>query len=184
MAVTSILWRRLDTPGHDACNLDGNEVGWTLDGMAVFVQDRVPAQLAYHVECDLKWRTRQGWVRGFVGVKAANFTVVRTTAGTWTLNGAFVPGLDDCVDLDLGFTPATNLLAVRRLDLAEGQAAATPGAWLDVFAGTLQILPQLYERRSQSTYWYEASSVPFEALLDVTPIGFIRRYPGLWEAES
>jgi len=184
MAQASILWRRLDTPGHDACHLKGNDVGWTLDGTAVFLQDGVPARLAYRIDCDLKWHTRQGQVLGFLGVKSTEFSIVRTTAGAWTLNGAVVSGLEGCVDLDLGFTPATNLLPVRRLALAEGQAADAPAAWLDVFAGTVQILPQRYERRSQSTYWYEASSIHFEALLDVAPVGFIRRYPGLWEAES
>lgn len=184
MAVAAILWRRLDTPGHDACYLDRNDIGWTLDGTAVFLQDGVPAQLAYHVDCDLEWHTRQGHVHGSLGVRTVDFAVVRTTAGAWTLNGAVLPGLESCVDLDLGFTPATNLLPVRRLALAEGQAAVAPAAWLDVLDGTLQLLPQRYERRSQLTYWYEASSIPFEALLDVAPIGFIRRYPGLWEAES
>jgi hypothetical protein len=67
--------------------------------------------------------------------------------------------------------------------LAEGQAADAPAAWLDVPAGTLQILPQRYERRAKATYWYEAPSVNYAALLEVTPTGFIRRYPGLWEIE-
>lgn len=184
MTSESILWRRLDRPGHDACHLDRSDVGWTLDGTAVFLENKVPVQLAYHVDCDLEWHTRQGEVRGFIGVKPAELRIVRTTAGAWTLNGAVVPSLEGCVDLDLGFTPATNLLPLRRLDLAQGQGAAAPAAWLDVFTRTLQVLPQRYERRSRSTYWYEAPSLPFEALLEVAPVGFIHRYPGLWEAES
>lgn len=101
----------------------------------------------------------------------------------WTLNGAAVPGLESYVDLDLGFTPATNLPQLRRVALADGQGADVPVAWLDVSAGTLTVLPQRYERRSATTYWYEAPSVNYAGLLEVDSTGFIRRYPGLWEAE-
>lgn len=102
----------------------------------------------------------------------------------WTLNGLVVASLENCIDLDLGFTPATNLLPLRRLDLAEGQSAEASAAWLDVAAGTLAVLPQRYQRRSKTTYWYEAPSVNYAALLEVAPTGFVLRYPGLWEAES
>ncbi len=183
MAVTSILWRRLDTPGHDACRLEGSDAGWQLDGTAVFRHDGIPARLSYHVACDLAWRTQHGQVSGWLGLQSVEFSIARTTGGAWTLNGAVVSSLGNCVDLDLGFTPATNLLQLRRLALAEGQAADAPAAWLNVSAGTLEVLPQRYERRAGATYWYEAPSVDYAALLEVTPTGFIRRYPGLWEAE-
>lgn len=99
------------------------------------------------------------------------------------LNGVAVDGLDHLVDLDLGFTPATNLPQLRRVPLAAGEAAEVPVAWLDMPAGRLGLLPQRYERRSESVYWYEAPTVGYAALLEVDPSGFIRRYPGLWEAE-
>ena len=96
----------------------------------------------------------------------------------WTLNGTAVPGREAYVDLDSGFTPATNLPQLRRLALAEGQAADPPVAWLDVAGGILSVLPQQYERRSEAAYWYEALSVNYQGLLEVGSTGFIRRYPG------
>jgi hypothetical protein len=87
------------------------------------------------------------------------------------------------LDLDLGFTPATNLQQLRRLALAEGQAAEAPVAWLDVLAGSLETVAQRYERRSATTYWYSAPRFDYQALLEVDAAGFIRLYPGLWEAE-
>ncbi len=183
MVTASILWRRLDTPGHDACTLAKLDAGWVLDGMAVFRDDGAPALLSYRVVCDYAWRTEQGRVRGWVGARALDFTVLRADNGIWTLNGDAVPGLDTCVDLDLGFTPATNLTQLRRIALAKGQAADVPVAWLDVGAGTLALLPQRYERRDEGRYWYEAPSMGYAGLLETDPAGFIRRYPGLWEIE-
>jgi hypothetical protein len=179
-----VLWRRLDTPGHDACRLERSDAGWQLDGTAVFREDGAPAQLAYRVVCDLSWRTLRGYVLGWVGARRVEFIIARTPQGVWTLGGADVPGLESYVDLDFGFTPATNLPQVCRLTLAEGQAADVPVAWLDVSAGTLEVLPQRYERRSEASYWYEAPSVGYAGLLEVDPTGFIRLYPGLWEMES
>jgi hypothetical protein len=183
MTVASILWRRLDVPGHDACRLKGGAAGWKLEGAAVFRQDGLPARLDYAVSCDLSWQTRHGQVHGWIGPRSIEISVVRTEGGDWTLNGATVEGLAHCMDLDFGFTPATNLLQLRRLALAEGQVVDAPVAWLDVSTGVLDVLPQRYERRGPATYWYEAPRFDYAALLEVTATGFVRRYPGLWEAD-
>jgi hypothetical protein len=177
------LWRRLDAPGHDACRLEETDAGWQLDGSAVFLHDGAPARLAYHVACDRAWHTLRGQVSGWLGSRSVHLAVARRPQGTWTLDGAAMPGLERCVDLDFGFTPATNLTQIRRLALAEGEAADAPVAWLDVPAGTLGVLHQRYHRRTGTTYWYEAPSAGYAGLLEVTAIGFVRRYPGLWEAE-
>jgi uncharacterized protein len=179
--VASILWRRLDTPGHDACRLEGDESGWYLDGTAVFQDDGAPAHLAYRVWCDRAWRTREGFVHGWVGPQSVDVRIVRTTGGTWSIDDRVVPGVEGCVDVDLGFTPATNLLSIRRLDMAEGRAADVPVAWFDVTADSLELLPQHYERRTATTYWYESPTAGYAALLETTPDGFVSRYPNLWE---
>lgn len=183
MAMDSILWRRLDTPGHDACRLHGDGNSWRLDGAAVFAHQGAPARLVYDVTCNLEWQTQQGRVRGWLGTESLTLDITRTEAGAWSLNGETVPHLDDCFDLDLGFTPATNLLPVRRLALEEGEAADAPAAWLDLATRGVTRLHQRYERRGESVYWYEAPSFDYAAPLDVTMAGFVRQYPGLWEAE-
>jgi uncharacterized protein len=144
----------------------------------------MPARLTYSIVCDTRWRTRRGQVSGWLAGRAVNIRISRTSRGMWKLNGVVVPGLEACVDLDFGFTPATNLLPLRRIGLKEGEAADLPVVWLDVEDGLVSVLPQRYERRSQTSYWYEAPSADYRALLEVCPTGFVRRYPGLWEAES
>jgi hypothetical protein len=184
MNAATIMWRRLDTPGHDACRLSETDDGWRLEGSAVFVHEGAPARLGYDLACDRSWRTRRGAVEGWVGAEPVDLVITRSAAGVWTLDGAVVRGLEACVDLDLGFTPATNLSQLRRLALAEGQAADAPVAWLDISSGALELLPQRYERRSRLTYWYEAARFNYAALLEVDELGFVRRYPGLWEVQA
>jgi hypothetical protein len=181
--LASMLWRRIDTPGHDACRLEQNGVGWRVEGAAVFRHPAGPACVAYSVQCDQQWRTVSGRVRGALGQRAIDYRVaLRGT--TWTLNETPVSGLEALVDLDLGFTPATNLQQLRRVLIGQDEALQLPVAWLDVEVGALTELPQLYTRRGEAAFWYEAPSVGYQGLLELAPNGFIRSYPNLWEAEQ
>jgi hypothetical protein len=54
-----------------------------------------------------------------------------------------------------------------------------PVAWLDASMGMLEFLARRYERRTETTYWYEAPRFEYAAMLEVTPDGFITRYPAL-----
>ena len=110
-------------------------------------------------------------------------TIERGGGGDWMIDGAVVPAARGCVDLDLAFTPATNLLALRRLALEVGEGADAPAAWLDVETWALLSLPQRYERRSETSYWYEAPTVGYAELIEVSDVGFVTRYTNLWEAE-
>jgi uncharacterized protein len=179
--ATSMFWRRLDMPGHDACRLDEATRDWRVDGTAVFRDQAGPAVLAYHVEGDAGWRTREARVRGWIGERSID-TAISRMGKSWNLDGVVVSGLERCIDLDLGFTPATNLIPIRRLALEVGHAADVPAAWLDVATGVLKLLEQRYERRGETVYWYEAPAFGYTAELDVAPTGFVRRYPGLWES--
>jgi hypothetical protein len=97
------------------------------------------------------------------------------------MNGQMIDSLADCVDLDFGFTPATNVVQLRRLSLAIGERVAVSVAWFDLETATLRRLPQTYQRLSDDRYAYEAPSVGYAAELEVGSSGIVRRYPGLWE---
>lgn len=183
MTVATMLWRRLDVPGHDSCRLTRSIAGWRLRGTAVFRHDGDPARLDYEVDVDRDWRTREGRVDGWVGDRLVQIRIRRLAAG-WEVNDVPSDRAHDCVDLDLGFTPSTNALQLRRLALAVGESAEVPVAWLDVPSAALDVLAQRYERRAATTYWYEAPRFHYAAELEVTPAGFPRRYPGLWVSDE
>jgi uncharacterized protein len=172
-------WTRLDRPGCDAALLRPHGDGWLLQGAAAFDRDGGSASVAYQVETDARWETRRGLVCGFLGDRTVRHEILRDNAG-WRLNGALVEGLAHLVDLDYGFTPATNALQLARIALRPGQRAAVPVAWFDLDSASPIELPQRYERRRELSYWYEAPTVPYQALLEIAPNGFVQSYPGLW----
>ena len=174
------VWRRLDRPGCDAALLRPQAGGWLLQGAAAFDHDRGPATVAYQVEVDARWEARRGTVSGYLGDQAVRHEILRDDLG-WRLDGVPVESLKDLVDLDFGFTPATNVLQLKRIRLSRGQKADVPAAWFDLDGFSLIELPQTYERRGDASYWYEAPTVPYRALLEIAPNGFVRFYPGLWQ---
>ena len=135
--------------------------------------------VAYQVEVDARWETKRGVISGLLGEQTIQHEIRRDDQG-WTLNGAAIPGLEHLVDLDYGFTPATNVLQLSRLALKPGQRAEVPVVWFDLDSASLVELPQTYERRSEASYWYEAPTVPYRALLAIAPNGFVQSYPELW----
>ena len=172
-------WMRLDRPGRDSAMLEPSDGGWLLRGAAAFDHERGSAAVAYQVEVDARWETKRGLISGFLGDQTVQHEIKRDNAG-WRLNGLRVEGFEHLVDLDYGFTPATNVLQLSRIALKPGQSAEVPVAWFDLDSASLTELPQRYERRSEASYWYEAPTVPYQNLMEIAPNGFVRSYPELW----
>ena len=184
MTTHAILWRSFYLPGHEACQLTSTDSKRQLAGAAVFTHEQKPCRLDYRVVCDAGWHTLSGKVTGWLGNKAVNLEITVDRDHQWQLNGVVRPEVSGCIDLDLNFSPSTNLLPIRRLDLTAGQAAEVRAAWLRFPTFELEPLPQVYRRLDETTYRYESGNGQFVAELRVNPTGFVTDYPGIWKAEA
>lgn len=183
IAAASILWHRLDRPGHEFARLSQADSAWHLSGTAVFLQDDAPCRLDYVVVCNERWETISGKVFGWVGNEEVSVDVA-VEGGRWRSNGDEVPGVVGCVDLDLNFSPSTNLLPIRRLNLEVGQEAAVKAAWLRFPSFAFEPLEQRYRRIDRMTYRYESAGGRFAAELAVDDAGLVTFYPGLAVSEA
>ncbi len=183
-AAQAVLWHGLYLAGHEACRLAPLGAGWQLSGAGVFAHQQQPCRLDYQVVCDSGWRTLAARVKGWLGQALVDIDVVVEPGQRWRLNGAERPAVIGCIDLDLNFSPSTNLLPIRRLGLAVGQRAEIKAAWLRFPSFELEQLPQVYRRLDEATYRYESAGGQFAADLKVTPAGFVTDYPGVWQAEA
>ncbi len=180
----SIIWRRLDKPGHEFARLFIADSCWHLAGVAVFVHDQQPCRLDYLLRCDSRWHTLSGKVAGWVGGEVIEVEISVDARRRWQLNANGCAEVTGCVDLDLNFSPSTNLLPIRRLNLAVGQEAAVRAAWLRFPSFKLEPLEQIYRRIGSSTYQYESAGGSFVAKLEVDEVGFVNHYPSLWRVEE
>jgi uncharacterized protein len=180
-AAAVFFWRRLDNPGYDSCRFFQSASGCRLAGAAVFLEGRIACHVQYEVVADEAFRTRRASLTGYVGRQRIDLRLRASRSGRWTLNGVEQPSASGCIDLDLGFTPATNLLPLRRLGLRTGQEAQAPAAYLPFPKIGLEVLPQRYKRLSRSEYDYESPTHRYHATLRVTPLGAVMDYPGVFE---
>lgn len=174
----AFLWRKVDSPGHDSCRFFSVANGYRLLGAAVFLEGGQACHLQYDVVADAGFRTTRAAVAGFVGNQSVNVRI-SARGKHWQVDGKSMPALAGCLDVDLGFTPATNLLPLRRLALRVGQEADAPAAYLAFPAMQFTLLPQRYKRLSGTDYDYQAPG--YRGTLRVSAIGAVEQYPGLFE---
>jgi hypothetical protein len=174
----TILWRRLDLPGHEFCRCERRETGWRLSGAAVFVYEEQPCRLDYSVSGNDAWHTVAATVAGWIGPRQITVAVDLDALHRWRLNGLASPSVAGCSDIDLNFSPATNLLPIRRLNLAVGEEARVTAAWLRFPDFTLEGLAQHYRRLDEETYRYTSAGGQFSTDLKVNKVGFVTHYPG------
>jgi uncharacterized protein len=184
--VETMFWRRLDRPGHEAARLVFHTPFWQLTGTAVFADAGVPCRIEYQVTCDRGWQTLAAQLSGWIGTRRVVCGISADAQRRWRLDGRECPEAEGCVDLDLSFSPATNLLPIRRLGLAVGDAAPVRAAWLRFPEIRLERLEQRYHRRDAERYDYESGTGAdeFRAELRVAPSGFVIEYAGLWTREA
>jgi hypothetical protein len=180
---STILWRRLDQPGHESARLSLQTGSWHLQGTSVFLHDQFPCRLDYHIVCDSRWHTQSGKVAGWVGNRLIDISLGVGNDQRWLLDEKEAPEVAGCIDLDLNFSPSTNLLPVRRLDLAVGEKAEVRAAWLRFPSFKLELLVQVYQRTGETTYRYESGGGEFVAELQVNKDGFVKKYADLWEMQ-
>jgi uncharacterized protein len=184
MEGETLLWRRLDLPGHEFATIARRAAGWHLDGVAILVESGRPCRIEYDISCDAQWTTHRCAIRGEIGAQPVHLVVERSPSAAWSVGGIETPALQDCDDIDLGFSPATNLLPIRRLALRVGSKSIVRAAWVRFPELTVEVLVQSYERVSDDRYVYESAGGTFRRELQVDEFGCVIDYPGLWRAEA
>ncbi len=179
-------WRRLDVPGSEAARIEQSAEGWRLTGRLEAEEADVRAELSYVIDCGGDWRTREAVITGSASGAPVRLEFAADMEGHWILNGAPLARVEGALDIDLGFTPATNLLPIRRLALAVGQRAEVRSAWVRFPGLRVEALDQSYRREEARVFRYDAlvDGEPFQARLDTDEFGCVLRYEGLWEAEE
>lgn len=180
----SIIWRRLDMPGHESARVYGDEDGWYLDGAAVFLFEGKPCRLEYLVQCDPDWQTAFVTIDGWVGDQAIELEISTAAGDVWYLGDDEVSAVDGCVDIDLNFSPVTNLLPVRRLNLAVGDSKTVRAAWLRFPSLQLEPLDQTYTRIDDTTLRYESGGGRFSTEIKIDHSGLVIEYPNFWLREG
>ncbi len=134
---------------------------------------------SYTIGCDARWRVRQVDVRVAGG---AHLILRADGQGRWRgHDGAPLPLLDGCIDVDLTCTPFTNTLPIRRLDDALCERQEITVAYITLPEASVMPSRQAYTKLGANRYLFESISNPFRAEIDTDTDGFVLHYPGLFD---
>ena len=156
--------------------------GVRAEGTQIGVEP-APYRLTYALDAGEGWVTRRLAVR-LTDASGAERSVLleHDLAGAWRVDGADAAALDGARDCDLGFSPLTNLMPLRRhgLHRRAGQVELLM-AWVDV--PSLAVVPyrQRYTHVAPGRVRYASIDLHegFTAELEVDADGLIERYPQL-----
>jgi uncharacterized protein len=155
--------------------------GYELNGTTLIMHDGVRVEIAYRVEVASDWSTRNATID--IPALARNHRIEVPEPGIWLIDGERRTDLDGCSDIDLGWTPATNTIPVRRLELEGRNAATIRAAWLKWSELRFIATDQTYSRNSESTWQYASGDFSAELLVD--DHGVVLRYGDIpiWREE-
>jgi hypothetical protein len=180
----TLFWRRLDTPGSEYFALRRVAGSWLLMGTVVVALDGAPLAVSYRVACDARWRTRDVHLTATSHDDVRQLHLTVTADGQWWNGRSELTELRGFQDVDLGVTPSTNTLPIRRMKLPVGESAEITAAWVRFPELTIVPLPQRYTRRSDFRYRYESFPHDFAADLIVDNWGLVLEYSGGWVCEA
>jgi len=179
MTTRRVSWRRSDEIQVDEhCAITIRDAGLSLVGTVLGAEGGIPARIEYRVLADAAGSTTAVHVRDLRGFLQRTLTLERDAKGSWTVNGVADRALKGCTDIDLGCSPSTNTLPIRRLKLGIGRSRTIRAAWVRFPELTVEKVAQTYRRLDELSYRYSTES--FEAELNVDDDGVVTRYAA-WE---
>jgi hypothetical protein len=175
MTTRRVAWRRSDEVQTDEhCTLTQRDTGLSLVGTVLGSEAGAPVRIEYRVLTDGDGLTTAAHVRDLRGFEQRTLTLERDAKGNWTVDGAKVRMLKGATDVDLGCSPSTNTLPIRRLRIGVGASKTIKAAWVRFPELTVVKAEQTYTRLDEFTYRY--ASGDFEAELTVDDEDLVAAY--------
>lgn len=194
-----LIWRGLDEWRTEAAEIHLTEDGVGARGTQIGL-DPLPYRLSYRLAAPERFVTRsleievtgEGWRR--------ELELRHDGQGSWQCRGADsgeadaelpapggdTAGLEDSLDCDLGLSPLTNFMPIRRHGLHRGPGEAEFAmAWVSVPDLALHVSAQRYEHlrmeagRAVVRFTDEGMFKGFTSELELDEDGLVRVYPGL-----
>jgi hypothetical protein len=180
-ADRAIMWRRTT----DNLSLEQARWGWTatgphIAGMVLAAHDGIPLRVEYRIDCDEGWQTRRVQICQCFAGAHKSLCLDHEQDGRWRTNGQFNETLEGCTDVDLGITPSTNTLPIRRLAMRIGAVSEVQAAWVRFPELNVSRAHQSYECFSAQKYIYRNLDSGFTAPVTIDSDGLVREYGGVW----
>lgn len=167
MTTRRVAWRRSDEVESDEhATVTIRDTGLSMVGTVLGAEAGIPVRIEYRVMTEGSGLTTAAHVRDLRGFEQRALTLERTAKGVWSVNGKVDRSLKGCTDVDLGCSPSTNTLPIRRLRLGVGASQSIQAAWVRFPELTVTKGIQTYTRLDEFTYRYDSGTFSAELVVD------------------
>jgi hypothetical protein len=180
--VVERVWESDLLDSREDFTLAAGADSYELAGTTLIMHDDVRVEIVYRVEVTSEWSTRNATID--IAALALTHRVEVPEPGIWLIDGEHRADLDGCTDIDLGWTPATNTIPIRRLELEGRDSATIRAAWLKWSELEFMVSDQTYTKTGEATWRYASGNFSAELLAD--DHGVVLRYgdPPIWREEE
>jgi uncharacterized protein len=178
--LRSVLWRNIRQPGMEYCTLTHTLPGFLIKGIILQEMNQIPCHIEYGIVCDRAWKTQGFQVDVTLGSDQWSLLVSINDQKQWWRADQEQLRLRGCLDVMMGFTPATYTISIQRLCLKVGESRAITSGWLHLPELALEPLDQRYTRLAEKRFRYESATRGIVAELEVDDLGMIICSEGFW----
>jgi uncharacterized protein len=178
-----LLWQCSALSSIEHFSLQQTDHTHILSGNVALLVDDIPGHVGYRVTVSKDWLVNHAIVDFEIGARQEVFELTHVD-GIWTVNGQERADLAGCTDVDLGWTPATNTIPLRRLATGRaGEQFEIRAAWVRFPELDIQANEQRYTRLTTNQWRYQSGPYDYEFV--VSDESLVLEYgDDLWRAQS
>jgi uncharacterized protein len=153
--------------GFEVAYFTAAPLGLRIEGTTAAIEGGEAWVVSYLIQLDTAWATRSARITARTGTGSRETLLKTDGAGHWLVDGSNAPHLDGCMDVDL----------------AVGETADAPAAYVRALDLSVERLEQVYRRvcdqDARQQYDYAAPVFGFSSHLRYDDSGLVTDYPGI-----
>jgi hypothetical protein len=180
MNTRQIVWKGILPNTMEYCTIEESD-GITVTGYITGKLKEIPLHCAYALTLDNQWNVQSVHITLDTNQERLSMAYAKQGNNWCDAQGAHLPALDGCTDIDISLTPFTNSLPINRLHLPEGASKEITVVYFNLPAGEVKPATQKYTRLDKHRYRYENPGTGFTSVIETDEDGFVINYPGIWQ---
>jgi hypothetical protein len=173
----NLSWKGYEYASTEHCSVAILEHEILINGQIRSRPKDLDLRIAYGIVLNQSWETKNIRINGQFEKQLIDFDFRRSADGWTSWDGQQLEG---GTEPDISFSPLTNTIPIRRLNLKAGESAEIDVLYFDLANNSVDVRKQRYTRLSADRYKFETVPKDFEAVIEVDDNSFVEDYPDLF----
>lgn len=178
--MQSVLWSKISGDGLEYCEVHSSPVT-VLRGEVITRLYGRPVSVSYSIQCNADGATESANIICRDDGEIRDVSIRRTDQDEWYFDGKELIEFRGCKDIDLGVTPSTNTLPIRRLNPSIGECKQTKAMMVQFPDLIYTPVTQRYTRVDARKFLYESVDSGYRANMEVDSEAVVITYQNEWK---